>query len=30
LRDFDGIMTGLPSYEGKVSLLKSSAARTEG
>ena len=23
LRDFEGVMTGLPSYEGKVSLLRS-------
>lgn len=28
LRDFDGIMTGLPSYDGNVSLLKSPIATT--
>ena len=30
LRDFEGVMAGLPSYEGKVGLLKSSTATTEG
>jgi len=30
LRDFAGVMTGLPSYEGKVSLLRSPAASTGG
>jgi len=30
LRDFEGVMAGLPSYEGKTSLLTSSAATTEG
>jgi circadian clock protein KaiC len=28
LRDFEGVMSGLPSYEGNVSLLKSPAAAT--
>jgi circadian clock protein KaiC len=28
LRDFEGIMTGLPSYDGDVSLLRSPAAST--
>ena len=30
LRDFAGVMTGLPSYQGKVSLLRSPAASTGG
>ena len=30
LRDFSGVMTGLPSYEGKVSLLKSPGVSTGG
>ena len=30
LRDFDGVMAGLPSYEGKVSLLKSATGTMEG